>query len=88
MSQQLAAAAEAADQTLAALKQFDALPACAYVKRRVVQALCGNISEEELRRRTLDGRIPKPTKLGSRNNVWQVGKLRDALDRLQRKAAS
>lgn len=26
----------------------------------------GGVSDEEVRRRTLDGRIPKPTKLGSR----------------------
>jgi hypothetical protein len=31
--------------------------------------------------------IPKPTKLGSRNNIWQVGQLRDALARLQRVGA-
>lgn len=73
-------------QTLAALQQFEALPACAYVKRPVVQALFGGISDEEVRRRTQDGRIPKPTKLGSRNNIWQVGQLRDALARLQRDA--
>jgi hypothetical protein len=70
-------------QTLSALKQFDELPDSAYVKRPVVQALFGGISDEEVRRRTLDGRIPKPTKLGSRNNIWQVGQLRAALARLQ-----
>ncbi len=68
---------------LVALEQFETLPACAYVKRPVVQALFGGISDEEVRRRTLDGRIPKPTKLGSRHNIWQVGQLRDALARLQ-----
>jgi hypothetical protein len=74
-------------QTLAALKQFEDLPKTAYVKRPVVQALFGGISDEEVRRRTLDGRIPKPTKLGSRNNIWQVGQLREALAKLQAKAA-
>jgi hypothetical protein len=74
-------------QTIAALRQFEDLPSSAYVKRPVVQALFGGISDEEVRRRTLDGRIPKPTKLGSRNNIWQVGKLREALARLQGEAA-
>ena len=74
-------------QTLAALKQFDDLPPSAYVKRAVVQALFGSISDEEVRRRTLDGRIPKPTKLGSRANLWQVGQLREALARLQGEVA-
>jgi predicted DNA-binding transcriptional regulator AlpA len=74
-------------QTLAALKQFEDLPSSAFVKRPVVQALFGGISDEEVRRRTLDGRIPKPTKLGSRNNIWQVGQLRAALAQLQGRAA-
>jgi predicted DNA-binding transcriptional regulator AlpA len=70
-------------QTLVALRQFDDLPASAYVKLPVVQILFGGVSGEEIRRRVLDGRIPKPTKLGSRNNIWQVGELREALARLQ-----
>jgi predicted DNA-binding transcriptional regulator AlpA len=74
-------------QALAALKQFEDLPACAYVKMPVVMALFGGISDEEVRRRTRDGRIPKPTKLGSRNNIWQVGQLREALAKLQAEAA-
>lgn len=76
------------NQTLAALKQFEDLPPSAYVKRPVVQALFGGISDEEVRRRTLDGRIPQPTKLGSRNNIWQVGQLREALAKLQGAVAS
>jgi hypothetical protein len=74
-------------RTLSALKQFDDLPPTAYVKRPVVQTLFGGISDEEVRRRVLDGRIPKPTKLGSRDNIWQVGQLREALARLQAEAA-
>ncbi len=73
------------NQTILALKQFEDLPTSAYVKRPVVQVLFGGISDEEVRRRTIDGRIPKPTKLGSRANIWQVGQLRDALARLQSK---
>jgi hypothetical protein len=80
-------ARDAEAQTLAALAQFDCLPDAAYVKRRVVQALFGGISDEEVRRRTLDGRIPIPTKLGTRVNIWQVGELREALARLHNEAA-
>ena len=72
------------EHTLFALRVFDDLPGSSYVKRPVVQMLFGGISDEEVRRRIMDGRIPKPTKLGSRNNIWQVGELRDALARLQR----
>lgn len=74
-------------QTLLALQQFDDLPASAFVKWKVVALLFGGISSEEIRRRAQDGRIPKPTKLGSRNNIWQVGQLRDALARLHREVA-
>ena len=74
-------------QTLVALRQFEDLPPSAYVKRPVVQILFGGISDEEVRRRTIDGRIPKPTKLGSRANIWQVGQLRVALALLQSKVA-
>lgn len=69
--------------TTRVLRQFDDLPACAFVKRPVVMALFGGISDEEVRRRVLDGRIPKPTKLGSRNLIWQVGELREALANLK-----
>ena len=74
------------NHTIDALRQFEVLPASAYVKRPVVQALFGGISDEEVRRRTNDGRIPRPTKLGSRANIWQVGQLREALARLQQGA--
>lgn len=72
-------------QTLSALRQFEDLPSSAFVKCPVVQVLFGSISDEEVRRRTMDGRIPKPTKLGSRVNIWQVGQLRAALALLQSK---
>jgi hypothetical protein len=74
-------------QTLAVVQHFDDLPDCAHVKGRVVDVLWGNISDEERRRRTLDGRIPKPRKMGSRTNFWQVGELREALARSQNESA-
>ena len=74
-------------QTLASIRQFEDLPSSAYVKRPVVQILFGGISDEEVRRRMMDGRIPKPTKLGSRQNYWQVGALRASLAALHARAA-
>jgi predicted DNA-binding transcriptional regulator AlpA len=65
------------------LAMWDDLPSSAFVKRRVVEILFGNISDEEVRRRSKDGRIPKPTKLGSRVNIWQVGQLRAALAKME-----
>ena len=67
------------------LHNFDALPPQAFVKRPVVQALFGGISDEEVRRCVKEGRLPKPKKLGSRNLIWQVGELREALAKLQTK---
>lgn len=64
-----------------ALRNFDALPASAFVKRVVVQALC-SCSDEQVDRLVKAGRLPRPVKFGSRVNVWSVGDLRDALDRL------
>jgi predicted DNA-binding transcriptional regulator AlpA len=63
-----------------ALKNFDVLPASAYVKRVVVQALC-SCSDEQVDRLVKAGRLPRPIKISSRVNVWRVGDLRDALAR-------
>jgi hypothetical protein len=75
-------------QTLAALKDWDALPDAALVKMPVVMALYGGISDEEVRRRVNAGRIPKSFKAaGSRQNFWRVGELRAALAKLQGEVA-
>ena len=65
--------------TAAALTAFDGLPAAAYVKRAVVQALWGGISDFEVDRLEKAGKLPRRVKLGSRLNGWQVGELRAAL---------
>jgi predicted DNA-binding transcriptional regulator AlpA len=70
-------------QTLATLRHFDDLPGSAYARRPVLQALFDGISDTEVDRRVRDGRLPKPVKLGSRVNYWQIGELREALARLQ-----
>jgi predicted DNA-binding transcriptional regulator AlpA len=69
--------------TATLLAAFDGLPAAAYVKRPVVQALWGGICDEEVDRLEKAGRLPKRVKLGSRVNGWQVGALRKALEALQ-----
>jgi hypothetical protein len=69
--------------TAAVLAAFDTLPAAAFVKRPVVQALWGGICDFEVDRLERAGRLPKRVKLGSRVNGWQVGALRAALAGLQ-----
>jgi predicted DNA-binding transcriptional regulator AlpA len=64
-----------------ALRNFDVLPASAYVKRVVVQALC-SCSDEQVDRLVKAGRLPTPIKISSRVNVWNVGELRAAMARL------
>ena len=74
--------------TVCILRQWDALPDEALVKRPVVMALWGGISDEEVRRRELSGRLPRSFKAnGSRQNFWRVGELRDALAKVQGKDA-
>ena len=74
--------------TLSILRQWDALPDAALVKRPVVMALWGGISDEEVRRRELTGRLPKSFKAnGSRQNFWRVGELREALAKVQGEGA-
>jgi predicted DNA-binding transcriptional regulator AlpA len=78
----------ATDTTTATiLSAFDGLPAAAYVKRPVVQALWGGISDFEVDRLEKAGRLPRRVKLGSRVNGWQVGALREALAALQGEGA-
>jgi predicted DNA-binding transcriptional regulator AlpA len=71
------------EQTIRALEGFDILPASAVVRRPVIQALWGGITEREVYRCMGDGRIPKPVKLGRRDNGWIVGEVREALAALK-----
>ena len=68
-------------ETHRVLEQFDLLPGCAFVKMPVVQALFAT-SDEGVRRGVACGRIPKPIKLGRRQNGWRVADLRASLARL------
>lgn len=60
-----------------ALKNFDLLPDSANVRQPVVEALFG-ISSTTVWRRSKNGLLPKPIKLGG-TTVWSVGELRKAL---------
>lgn len=71
-----------AQQTTAALEEFDRLPDAAHVRLPVVQALFA-CSDETVRRRVKAGTIPAPRKLGPRHTAWQVGELRRCLAQLQ-----
>jgi hypothetical protein len=73
--------------TVEILKHWNSLPNSALVKRPVVQALFGGISDEEVNRRVDKGLIPSPIKiLGGRTNFWWVGDLRATLEALKPKA--
>ena len=61
-----------------ALRNFDALPDCAFVRQPVIEALFG-YSSATVWRRVKDGRLPAPKKLSDRVTAWNVGDLRRAL---------
>ena len=61
-----------------ALRNFDELPASAYVRQPVVQALFG-CSSSTVWRMVGRGDIPSPKKISARVTAWQVGSLRAML---------
>nr|WP_077731898.1 AlpA family phage regulatory protein [Methylocaldum sp. 14B] len=62
------------------LENFDRLPDSAYVRQPIVEALYA-CSPSTVWRRVRDGSIPKPEKLGPRSTAWNVGLLRQSLNR-------
>jgi len=64
-----------------ALQNFDLLPASAYVRLPVVQALYA-CSSASVWRGVKTNRIPAPRKLSPRTTGWLVGDLRTALAKL------
>jgi len=74
-------------ETSATLRQFDTLPDCAFVKMAVVQALRGGITQKGVYDLINSGALPRPIKLGSRLNGWQVGALRKSLTALAEQVA-
>lgn len=69
---------QADTKTAEAVRNFDTLPACAYVRPAVVRALC-SCSKATLERMVKDGRLPTPRKLSARAIGFNVGELRRAL---------
>lgn len=66
-----------------ALKNFDSLPDAANVRQPVVEALFA-CSDSTVWRRTKDGTLPRPRKLSPRVTAWNVGELREALNKGRR----
>lgn len=64
-----------------ALEGFDALPSDASVRLPVMQCLFG-CSRATLYRHVKRGLVPQPHRLGERTSVWQVGEVREALQKL------
>lgn len=63
-----------------ALQNFDLLPDSANVRQPVVEALFG-YSSATVWRRVKDGTMPAPWKPSPRVTCWNVGALRQALQR-------
>jgi predicted DNA-binding transcriptional regulator AlpA len=64
----------------ASLENFDELPNSAHVRLPVVQALYA-CSGPTVWRRVKAGLIPQPRKLGERTSCWNVGELREVLNK-------
>lgn len=61
-----------------ALADFDKLPDSAFISCRVLERLFG-VDRTTIWRWAGQGRIPKPTKFGTRIARWHVGSVRRAL---------
>ena len=64
--------------TADALKNFDSLPDCAYVRQPIVEAL-HSCSKSTIWRMVQAGTLPPPEKLSERLVAWNVGKLRASM---------
>ncbi len=64
-----------------AFREFDSLPASAFVRLRTV-ALVFGISAPTVWRWAKNGALPSPIRIGQRCTVWEVGALREAKQKL------
>lgn len=64
-----------------AFREFDSLPASAFVRLRTV-ALVFGISAPTVWRWCKSGALPVPIRIGQRCTVWEVGALREAKQKL------
>ena len=66
-----------------AIQNFDLLPDSAHVPAAVV-AVIESCSKSTVLRRSKDGTLPRPIKLGPNSTGWNVGQLRQAAARRAR----
>ena len=64
--------------TIDALKNFDSLPDCAYIREPILEAL-HSCSKSTIKRMVKAGTLPPPENLSERMVAWNVGKLRAAM---------
>lgn len=70
------------------LQTFAALPDDAVVRRPLVRAILGQLSDAGIERALQAGRLPKPTiKLNKRDRGWRAGEIRKVLAELERAVA-
>ena len=62
------------------IKNFDSLPDSAHVSVKIVATLIG-MSPASVWRMTKNGKLPSPKKFGDRSTRWNVGSIREALDK-------
>jgi len=78
MKKQLSTSRQTDSELPSALRNFDHLPATAYVRQPIVEALL-SCSAATVWRRVADGGLPRPHKLSPRVTAWNVGELRRIL---------
>lgn len=70
------------------LQTFAALPDDAVVRRPLVRAVLGQLSDVAVERALRVGRLPKPTvKLNKRDRGWRAGEIRKVMAGLERAEA-
>jgi predicted DNA-binding transcriptional regulator AlpA len=67
-----------AERAREALRNFEAMPDCGFVRLRTVAALFG-VSPATVWRRAASGELPAPVRIGKRCTCWNVGALRESL---------
>jgi len=76
-------------RTAVDLQTFAALPDEAVVRRPLVRAILGQMSDAGIERALRVGRLPKPTvKLNKRDRGWRAGEIRNVLAELERAGAA
>lgn len=69
------------------LRQFDLLPRSAWTRQPMVEGMF-SISAPTVWRWVKQGILPRPRKLGPNTTAWNVGELRDAMERMAKPQGS